>query len=77
MSELTIVFFRANKNDQTILNKVNDIVKKYYTDYPKFDATWLVKATWYNMSFFGYSASENVSSVRETIHKEVEPIIEE
>lgn len=63
MSELKIVFFRANKNDQTILNKVNDIVKKYNTDYPKFDATWLVKATWYNMSFFGYSASENVSSM--------------
>eukprot|EP00105_Crassostrea_gigas_P040596 XP_019924744.1 PREDICTED: uncharacterized protein LOC105332978 [Crassostrea gigas] len=52
-------YTKANKNDQTILNKVNDIVKKYYTDYPKFDATWLVKATWYNMSFFGYSASEN------------------
>lgn len=64
MIESTIVFFRANINDQSILNKVNGIVRKYYTDYPNFDAIWLVKATWYNMSFFGYSASENVSSAR-------------
>lgn len=77
MSELMIVFFRVNKNDQIILNKVNDIVKKYYIDYFKFDVIWFVKVIWYNMSFFGYLVSENVSSVCEIIYKEVELIIEE
>ena len=56
-------FYRGNINDQSVLDRVSAIVRKYNADFPKFDAIWVVKATWYNMNLYGFQSNENVSII--------------
>nr|XP_022292249.1 mucin-4-like isoform X6 [Crassostrea virginica] len=57
------VFYRSytkgNINDKSVLDRVSEIVRKYNADFPKFDAIWVVKATWYSMSLYGFQTNEN------------------
>ena len=46
-----------------MLDRVSEIVRKYNADFPKFDAIWVVKATWYSMSLYGFQSNENVSII--------------
>ena len=35
------------------LGKANKLVRLQFGDFPEFETSWLVKATWENMTFFG------------------------
>ncbi|XP_062605771.1 uncharacterized protein LOC134267581 isoform X2 [Saccostrea cucullata] len=38
------------------LNKANEMIRIQFPDFPDFEATWLVKVTWENMTLFGYNS---------------------
>ncbi|XP_062605769.1 uncharacterized protein LOC134267580 [Saccostrea cucullata] len=40
--------------DTLFLNKANEMIRIQFPDFHDFEATWLVKVTWENMTLFGY-----------------------
>ncbi|XP_062609554.1 uncharacterized protein LOC134271353 [Saccostrea cucullata] len=52
------VYFKAyqrgiNAENDLFLRKANEIIRLQFGDFPHFEATWLVKVTWENMTLFG------------------------
>ena len=42
-----------NAENDWFLEKANKIVRLHFGDFPEFETSWLVKATWENMTLFG------------------------
>ena len=40
--------------DGMFMEKADSIVKKHFKDFGDFQATWLVKVTWENMTLYGH-----------------------
>ncbi|GAA6102591.1 sushi, nidogen and EGF-like domain-containing protein 1 isoform X1 [Tachysurus ichikawai] len=49
-----IVFYREIK-DPTILKRATEDIHYYFPEFPTFTATWVLVATWHNVTFFGGS----------------------
>ncbi|MCJ8729669.1 hypothetical protein PDJAM_G00109160 [Pangasius djambal] len=49
-----IVFYRESK-DPAILKRATEDIHYYFPEFPTFTATWVLIATWHNVTFFGGS----------------------
>lgn len=49
---------RADFNE-TFMEKADGIIKKYFKDFKEFQANWLVKVTWENMTVVGIKNKVN------------------
>ncbi|XP_060723740.1 sushi, nidogen and EGF-like domain-containing protein 1 isoform X1 [Tachysurus vachellii] len=49
-----IVFYRESK-DPAILKRATEDIHYYFPEFPTFTATWVLVATWHNVTFFGGS----------------------
>ncbi|KAL1023372.1 hypothetical protein UPYG_G00039960 [Umbra pygmaea] len=48
------VFYRESK-DPSVLERATADVRRYFSDFPKFNATWILISTWHKVTFFGGS----------------------
>lgn len=54
------VFYRESK-DPAILKRATEDIHRFFTEFPRFSATWVLIATWHRVTFFGGSS---ISPVR-------------
>lgn len=54
-----IVFYRESK-DPAILKRATEDIHYYFPEFPTFTATWVLVATWHNVTFFGGSPATPV-----------------
>ncbi|XP_061188887.1 uncharacterized protein LOC133197060 [Saccostrea echinata] len=52
---------KENAKDIALIEKADKIVKKYFKDFKDFEATWLVKVTWENMTLFDHKSQKKVT----------------
>ncbi|KAJ7993401.1 hypothetical protein DPEC_G00272060 [Dallia pectoralis] len=48
------VFYRESK-DPAVLQRATDDVRRYFSEFPEFSATWILISTWHRVTFFGGS----------------------
>uniref|UniRef100_A0A665UQD8 Sushi, nidogen and EGF-like domain-containing protein 1 n=1 Tax=Echeneis naucrates TaxID=173247 RepID=A0A665UQD8_ECHNA len=46
------VFYRESQ-ESSILSRASDDVRTYFSEFPNFNATWVLISTWYQVTFFG------------------------
>uniref|UniRef100_A0AAR2LD50 Sushi, nidogen and EGF-like domains 1 n=1 Tax=Pygocentrus nattereri TaxID=42514 RepID=A0AAR2LD50_PYGNA len=55
------VFYRESK-DPAILKRATEDIHRYFPEFPMFSATWVLIATWYQVTFFGGSSITPVNT---------------
>lgn len=61
------VFYRESK-DPSILQRATDDIRGYFPEFPEFATTWVLIATWHEVTFFGGNVLTPVSSHTSLAH---------
>ena len=51
------VYYRQTTDDTLLQRATGDVLSTFGSQVPHFEATWLLVATWHNVTFYGYSRS--------------------